>query len=152
VDHVDQNVRLVSHPRTICIFLKNSERRARNTSSPCANFFLNRIGPICRQASEMSETSSATPIQPLRPPFSGTVTGDAVHFTVIEAVSRKLIVGSSHLKAVERLKDEIGLIGGSARRGGKNHKQERRHKGRRRSVRFVMNDVRQHVITPLVGS
>ena len=44
------------------------ERRARNTSSPWANFFWKRIGPICRQASEMSETSSATPIQPFRPP------------------------------------------------------------------------------------
>jgi hypothetical protein len=48
-------------PRTICIFLKNSERRARNTSSPWANFFLKRIGPIWRQASEMSETSSGHP-------------------------------------------------------------------------------------------
>jgi hypothetical protein len=34
---------------------------------------LKRIGPTWRQASEMSETSSATPIHPFNPPRSGTV-------------------------------------------------------------------------------
>ena len=53
--------------------LKISERRSENTTSPCSNFSLNRTGPICRQASEMSETSSASPIVPLMPPFSGVV-------------------------------------------------------------------------------
>ena len=37
---------MVSQPRTICIFLKNNERRWRKTSSPCSNFCLKRIGPI----------------------------------------------------------------------------------------------------------
>ena len=32
-----------------------------------------QIGPIWRHANEISETSSASPSQPLKPPFSGTV-------------------------------------------------------------------------------
>ena len=66
-------LRRASQPRTICICLKISERGSESTTSPCSNFSLNRIGPICRQASEISETSSATPIVPLMPPFSGVV-------------------------------------------------------------------------------
>ena len=57
----------------IRIFLKRTERRSVNISSPCSKFSLKEIGPICRQASETSEVSSATPNMPLRPPFSGTV-------------------------------------------------------------------------------
>ena len=39
-------LRLVSQPRTICMRLKNSERRLRNMSSPCSILSLNLIGPI----------------------------------------------------------------------------------------------------------
>jgi len=42
---------------------------------------LKRIGPIWRQASEMSDTSSATPTQPLKPPLSGTVKWQATPST-----------------------------------------------------------------------
>jgi hypothetical protein len=66
------------------------------------------------------------------------VTGDAVHLGVIEAVSRKLVVGSKPLEDGGALEDEIGLISGSARRGGKNHKRERRQKGRRAPTACVI--------------
>lgn len=65
--------RFTSQPRTICIFLKNRERRLRKTSSPCSNFALKVIGPIWLHDSEISDTSSAMPIHPLNPPRSGTV-------------------------------------------------------------------------------
>src|SRR5271165_6002959 len=37
--------RFVSHPLTICIFLKKIERRSLKTTSPCENFALNLTGP-----------------------------------------------------------------------------------------------------------
>ena len=39
----------------IGIFLKNRERRLRNTSSPCSNFSLKAIGPTWLHDSEMSD-------------------------------------------------------------------------------------------------
>ena len=121
INHVDQHIALCdSQPRTICIFLKNSERRFRNTSSPCANFDLKRIGPICRQASEMSETSSATPSHPLTPPRSGTVkwrARDAFHVRVVEAVGGELVVRRQQLEHRRTPEDQIRFVRRVAWRG-----------------------------------
>ena len=64
----------------------------------------------------MSETSSATPIQPLKPPLlrHGEVAGDAVDFRIVEAVGRELVVRRQPLEHGRALEEQIGLVG----RGG----------------------------------
>src|SRR6516225_6379076 len=112
---------MASQPRTICIFLKNNERRSRNISSPCSSLPLKRIEPIWRQASEMSETWSAMPSQPVKPPFSGTA------------------------------EDQIGLIGrkGGRRQPNKPRKQQEKYAFRPHVTRVY--GVEWHQLSPLKG-
>src|SRR5260370_29003101 len=90
-------------------------------SSPCSILPLKWIGPICRQANEISETCSASPSQPLKPPFSGTVKWQATPSTSGSSTPyvASLSFGLTHLNTVERRKIKSGSSAASA--GGPRH-------------------------------
>src|SRR6266852_2604341 len=78
------------------------------------------MGPIWRQASEMSDTSSASPSQPLMPPFSGTVKWQATPSTSGSSTPyvASLSFGLIHLNTVERRKIRSGSSAADAAEAG----------------------------------
>ena len=133
-------LRLTSQPRTICIFLKKSERRSLNTTSPCANLLLNLTGPYWRQDERnvgclFGQTEGAGEAAPLRRRI---MAGDALDQGIVDAVDRELIVGRQQLERRRLAENEIGVGRIGERRRGCGQRDH--------DSRDAQKNIRSHVI------